>query len=102
VNSSEPRIIRSKWLTGTVLVLGPDRINEKRNWFHEKMKAMIAEVAMPLRIRGSTISLKLCQREQPSIMAASSSSWGMFSKNDTISQITIGMVMIRWVTVSAV
>ena len=63
--------------TGTVLVFGPERMSEKRNWFQEKMKAMIAEVAMPFRISGSTIRMKLCQREQPSIIAASSSSPGI-------------------------
>ncbi len=31
---------------------------------------MMAEVAMPLRTRGSTMIRKLCRREQPSIMAA--------------------------------
>jgi hypothetical protein len=31
--------------TGNVFVYGPERISEKRTWFHEKMKDMIAEVA---------------------------------------------------------
>ena len=76
-------------------------MSENRNWFQEKIKLMMAEVAIPFRTRGSTINRKLCKREQPSIMAESSSSAGTLSKKAIMSQVTMGRVMIRCVSVRA-
>ena len=44
--------------TGTVLVLGPDKIKENKNWFQEKIKDIIAEVIIPFMDSGMVILKK--------------------------------------------
>ena len=66
------------------------RNNDSRNSVHEKMKTRTADAAKPPRTIGNTIFEKLCQRVAPSIIAASSTSFGTSSKNDFISNSAIG------------
>ncbi len=58
--------------------------------FQDVRKAKMPALAMPALATGNSTFQKACQRVQPSISAASASSFGTWRKNPSISQIVKG------------
>ncbi len=76
--------------TGKVLASTPLRISANRNSFQETRKAKMAATTSPGAAIGITIRINTPRREQPSIIAASSTSRGTSTKNPIRSQIENG------------
>lgn len=76
--------------TGIVLVAASVKISENINSFHEKMIVNIPVAANPAALSGNEISRNAFILEQPSIIAACSSSSGTSSKKLRIIQIVKG------------
>src|SRR5258708_3980102 len=75
---------------GMVRVSRPDSTRANRNSFQENSMVKIAAETNPGAVSGSAIRQKAPIREQPSILAASSSSTGISSKKLRIIQMTNG------------
>ena len=66
------------------------RKSDSRNSVQQKMKTSTAEAAMPPLTIGSTILRKVWNLVAPSIIAASSTSFGTSSRKDFISSTAMG------------
>ena len=66
------------------------RIRLYKNSFQVPRKVIIELAATPGRAKGKAILKKVCNRELPSILAASSNSFGIVSKNPILIQIVKG------------
>src|SRR5690606_23604778 len=80
--SIEAYPMKSKIATGRVLVAALERTSANMKLFHEKMNDRIVAVAMPGTDSGSVIRKNAPIAVRPSTCADSSSSSGIWSKND--------------------
>lgn len=83
-------------VVGTVLALKLVKKKARANSFHDWITQKIAVAAIPGSVKGKTIFVRTLRREQPSIKAASSISWGISSMNPRIIHIVNGMLKLRY------
>src|SRR3990172_5975232 len=88
-------VINEVMIIGSVRAPRPVRITAYKNSFQQYRKARMAVAAIPGIASGRLTRTNAPKREQPSIMAASSSSTGTSSKKPIIIQVLSGIVKVR-------